>query len=163
MQQSRRVKALANSHLADGFSTQWRDATLAARDPMARKSEAVVAAVGAILTCLDTPKPRLALNAQFPGMTPINKFMSMEMMTLDTVRTTMNRTLATVVTRWKNQHTQWVLRQMTPPVSCHHFLSIFAQRIVDSQFLSSHQFSNFVNTSNLGISKCFLLHYKFFL
>ena len=33
------------SHLVEAFSTQWRDAALAARDAKARKSEAVVAAV----------------------------------------------------------------------------------------------------------------------
>ena len=34
------------AHLADAFSTQWRDAALAARDSKARNSQAVVAAVG---------------------------------------------------------------------------------------------------------------------
>ena len=34
------------SHLAEAFSTQWSDASLAARDAKARKSEAVVAVVG---------------------------------------------------------------------------------------------------------------------
>ena len=33
------------AHLVETFSTQWRDAALAARDAKARKSEAVVAAV----------------------------------------------------------------------------------------------------------------------
>ena len=33
-----------------------------------------------ILTCLDSQKPRVALNMQFPGMTRINKLMGVEMM-----------------------------------------------------------------------------------
>ena len=39
--------------------------------------------------------------------------MSMEMMTMHTEKTTLIGTLATVMTSWKNPHTQWALRQMT--------------------------------------------------
>ena len=51
---------------------------------------------------------------QFPEVTLINKLMSVEMMTMNTMKTMLSGTLSTVMTSCKNQHTQWwVLRQMT--------------------------------------------------
>ena len=66
-----------------------------------------------ILTCLDSQMRCLAWNMQFLRMTRINKLMGVEMMAMNTLRSMSNGTLATVMTSWKNQHTQWGLRQMT--------------------------------------------------
>ena len=85
-------------NLVEAFSTQWCDAALTARDAKARESEAAVKQL-TILTCLDSPMPRLALKMQFPGMTRINRLMSTKMMTMNTTRKTLTGTL--------------VLRQMT--------------------------------------------------
>ena len=61
-----------------------------------------------ILTCLDFQKPSLALNMQLRRMMLINKSMSVEMMTKNTMRSMLSAILE-AVTSWKNQHTQWVL------------------------------------------------------
>ena len=49
----------------------------------------------------------------FFGMALINKFLSMERMAMNTMKTMLSGTLATVMTSWKDQHRQWVFRQMT--------------------------------------------------
>ena len=61
------MKALAtvgNFPLFSKLITKWSDASLAARDAKARKTEAVVAAVDN-MTCVDSPRALLALKCNF--------------------------------------------------------------------------------------------------
>ena len=100
--------SLQFSDFVDAFNTQWRDAALAARDAKGRKTEAVVAVV-AVVDNFDLSglrKPRCALNLHFPEMMLINKTMIMKMMTRSITKTMLSGTLATMMTSWKNQHTQ---------------------------------------------------------
>ena len=66
-----------------------------------------------ILTCLDTPRPLLALKMQFRGMTRIHILMNVKMMTMNTTTKTFTGTLVTLMMSWMKPHTQLVLRQMT--------------------------------------------------
>ena len=82
---------------------------LAARDAKARKSEAVYIFD---LSGLSEAASRIE-NAQFLGMTRINKSISVKMMTMNTMRKMLIGTLVTVMTSWMKHHTQLVLRHMT--------------------------------------------------
>ena len=88
------------------------NAALAASDSEARKSEAMWQQ-WTTLICLDSRKPRLALNMQFPAKArkqQIDEYWGDED---DTMKTMLNGTLATEIAIWKNHQTQLVLRQMT--------------------------------------------------
>ena len=67
----------------------------------------------AMLTCLNSPRQLLALKMQFHGMTRIQRFLNMKIMTMTTTKKTLTGALVTVMMSWMTLHTQLVLRQMT--------------------------------------------------
>ena len=68
---------------------------------------------------------------------------------MSTMKTKLNGTLATVMTSWKNQHTQWVLRHMTK-----NFLNKLMANLEDADASAPQVYSSASRSFKKRVSSC---------